>query len=439
MSNGELQTVVNFRKPDSHDVRAAPFQLTLSSTPFVIDFRALPGSDLAGTPFRPSGVYIDNTQGTDKLTVLVNELNYRMVCKAGELINLPYPAAKYSSVGITGEGQATVIFVDYPVEPYESSLTEIAPVVTEWGTITGDIFAQGDLQAEFDLKPDGTNDGGIQFNTTDVAVAPSIYSPVANTLVTSPPSNSEAISFSLFGQNIHVGPGNIINGGHIVGCIGWSINNSNTTMAMGIGVEGRFDNAGGGVTTRGQGLLGLVTAQSGTITGAYGSRSEFQSFPGASITRCVGYDSNVGINAGTISAYVGFSQPRITGVVPAPANMRSFENLEPHAPISSAAPICSAAWELVAVSTGFSYTIPDHIDDIQLHAGAAVAMGTVTFPNPANVTDGMLLYIGSTNGVTALTLNGNGATILNPATALSSGAVVIYKFYGRGTNVWVRR
>lgn len=147
----DLKLVVNYAAPSAGFTRACPIQATFTAVPFNIDFKALEGSNLADTPFRPTGVYIDNTQSVNPLTVMINELNYRIICPAGASLNLPYPAPAYSTASITGNGPASLIFVDYPVKPYSSSAGG-AQVATAWGTITGTLSAQTDLQNALNLK-----------------------------------------------------------------------------------------------------------------------------------------------------------------------------------------------------------------------------------------------------------------------------------------------
>jgi len=119
MSNG-LTQVINYMIPAVGTPRAYLQSGVLSATPVAIDFRSVSGGGIDGQPFRPSGVFIDNTQGVDTLTVVLNEISYRITCPAGESVNLQFPAPVQLSVAITGDGQATLVFVDFPVIPYRS-------------------------------------------------------------------------------------------------------------------------------------------------------------------------------------------------------------------------------------------------------------------------------------------------------------------------------
>lgn len=120
MSNG-LQQTINFMLPAVGTPRGyVEFNTFVPGTPVNIDFRNVSGGSIDGQPFRPSGVYIDNTNGTGDLSVKINEMQYTMICPAGGMLNLPFPAPTDLSVTINGNGDATIIFVDTPVQPYRS-------------------------------------------------------------------------------------------------------------------------------------------------------------------------------------------------------------------------------------------------------------------------------------------------------------------------------
>lgn len=119
MSNG-LQQVINYMIPAVGTPRAYLQSGVLSATPVVLDFRNVSGGGFDGQPFRPSGVFIDNTQGTGPLSITIVEMSYQIVCPAGQSLNLQFPAPTDITANITGAGQATVVFVDFPVIPYRS-------------------------------------------------------------------------------------------------------------------------------------------------------------------------------------------------------------------------------------------------------------------------------------------------------------------------------
>lgn len=119
MSNGIL-SVTNYLIPPVGGPRAYVQAGTLSATPVFLDFRETSGGQIDGQPFRPNGVFIDNTQGTGDLIVELIEISYRIRCLAGQSLNSQFPAPINCTFNITGDGVATVVFVDFPVFPDRS-------------------------------------------------------------------------------------------------------------------------------------------------------------------------------------------------------------------------------------------------------------------------------------------------------------------------------
>lgn len=96
--------------------------------PDVIDFRQIA---LDGQPYRPSGVFVDNTRNSDPLTVVVNEIGFTIIVPAGANVATPYPAPIQHSVTIIGNGEAVLVFVDFPVIP--QGFDGGAGAVSPWG------------------------------------------------------------------------------------------------------------------------------------------------------------------------------------------------------------------------------------------------------------------------------------------------------------------
>ncbi|HKY45374.1 MAG TPA: hypothetical protein VJM50_19940 [Pyrinomonadaceae bacterium] len=161
MSDG-LQQVINYMIPAVGTPRGYVWTGTLSSTPVTIDFRNVSGGGIDGQPFRPSGIFIDNTRGTGNVVVTINEISYQMICLTGELLNLQFPAPIDVTASFIGLGEATLVFVDFPVLPYRNLASAIPSVL--WGSISGTLADQTDLQAELDNKitePGGQTEGDV--------------------------------------------------------------------------------------------------------------------------------------------------------------------------------------------------------------------------------------------------------------------------------------
>lgn len=117
MSNG-LFPATNYLIPQVGTPRGYVYSAVLTATATFLDFRSILGGSIDAQPFRPAGVFIDNSQGVDDLVIVVNEISYRMICPAGEQRNLQFPAPVDATFNISGDGQATVVFVDFPVMPF---------------------------------------------------------------------------------------------------------------------------------------------------------------------------------------------------------------------------------------------------------------------------------------------------------------------------------
>lgn len=112
------QPVSNYLVPATGSPNMYAVHETFSAAPFIVDFSQI---SLNGLAFRPSGVIIDNTAGTGDLDVLIPQASFNVICKAGATLMMPYPALQNHTASITGLGDATVIFVDFPLMPYSSA------------------------------------------------------------------------------------------------------------------------------------------------------------------------------------------------------------------------------------------------------------------------------------------------------------------------------
>ncbi len=79
-------------------------------------------------PFVPQGAFIDNSQGTGPLQILIQPVNYTVTVPAGIVSQVQFPAPPRPVMYITGQGQASIIFVDFPVLP-NNGLVDIGNTV----------------------------------------------------------------------------------------------------------------------------------------------------------------------------------------------------------------------------------------------------------------------------------------------------------------------
>lgn len=92
-------------------------------------------------------------------------------------------------------------------------------------------------------------------------------------------------------------------------------------------------------------------------------------------------------------------------------------------------------------ANGFSVTITPAVDGqnvyLLLTPTGAFAAGTIVLPLVANCIDGQTLLCNTTQAVTALTLNGNGASVIGGPTTLATNAFFKLRFDGVSNN-WYR-
>jgi hypothetical protein len=127
---GSAIKTTNYLIPSSGGTQGVPVIGVFSAQAEIIDWRQY-SNDIDG-PFEPQGVYIDNTQGAGVLTVNVyaggnaSALGtpfWSVTCAAGARATQNFPAPDGQIVSITGNGQATVVFVNYPVLPEADAVT----------------------------------------------------------------------------------------------------------------------------------------------------------------------------------------------------------------------------------------------------------------------------------------------------------------------------
>jgi hypothetical protein len=129
--NQSLFSTTNYMVPAGGTTHAVQVQGEFSNVPYVIDWRQY---KIDNFPFQPQGVFIDNTNGTTPLNIVVGPLGWKVSCPAGEQIQTQFPAPNGQTCSITGDqnNTAQVIFVDFPVLPSGQGASNAQPV-------TGDV------------------------------------------------------------------------------------------------------------------------------------------------------------------------------------------------------------------------------------------------------------------------------------------------------------
>ena len=89
------------------------------------------------------------------------------------------------------------------------------------------------------------------------------------------------------------------------------------------------------------------------------------------------------------------------------------------------------AYDYQVLTTGFSYTFAAGTQVLVINPAGTLATGTITMP--ASPSDGMTITVESTQQVTALTMSGNGGTIVGAATQLIPNQPLSWVYRSTGT------
>lgn len=121
LNNGQFKTT-NYMVPSNGQTHAVTVQGQFSAVPYLIDWRQYA---IDNEKFQPQGVFIDNTQGTVPLVIVILPINYTVTCPAGLTLQAQFPAPNGQTCTVTGDpnNTATVIFVDFPVLPSSNQAT----------------------------------------------------------------------------------------------------------------------------------------------------------------------------------------------------------------------------------------------------------------------------------------------------------------------------
>lgn len=142
---------INYLVPAEGNTHGAVVTGNFSATPFDVDWQQY--SQQNGK-FIPQGVFIDNTQGTGDLTLTIPQVPYNIICKQGSVKQAQFPAPNNQTCSIVGSGQATLIFVDFPVLPS-----------------AGDVIVDGTVNVNLQssaitlpVQPSATGTGGVPYS-----------------------------------------------------------------------------------------------------------------------------------------------------------------------------------------------------------------------------------------------------------------------------------
>lgn len=154
----QQNNVSNYLVPAAGQTHAATLNGIFSATPQLIDWRQF---SVDNFPFQPQGVFIDNSAGTSPIVINIQPINYNVSCGTGAIGQFQFPAPDNQTCSITGNGQATLVFVDFPVLPNagETNIT---------GTVNVDIVSPNPLPTS-----PSVNSAGVPYQI-DLIPTPSV-------------------------------------------------------------------------------------------------------------------------------------------------------------------------------------------------------------------------------------------------------------------------
>ncbi len=111
-------------------------------------------------------------------------------------------------------------------------------------------------------------------------------------------------------------------------------------------------------------------------------------------------------------------------------------NIAADSSITTLAAKASTAGSFQVPSTGFTITIANNTEFLNLDPAGTLLAGTINLP--AAPIDGQIIEVASTQTVTTLTVSGNGNTIKNAPTTIIAGTGFSYRYHLANTT-WYRR
>ena len=181
LSIGAGNGTSNYLVPAGGGTHAIPLTGVLGATPVVIDWAQY---SVDNFPFQPQGVFVDNSAGAgdvviDILTGVNGVVFWTVTVPAGAVQAVSFPAPNGQAMSITGDGEANLIFVDFPVLPSGTD-------VTVSNTVNVDIVSPNPVPTAPTV-----NAAGTPYQNTEVPV---LVTPFFNNTITGATTSSGNIT-----------------------------------------------------------------------------------------------------------------------------------------------------------------------------------------------------------------------------------------------------
>ncbi len=104
----------NYLVPSNGTTHVYLTSLSASASPATGNFASL---QFDGVPFRPQGVWIDNTNGTGEAIVTIQPIGFSIKVPAGANMAANFPSTENLKYSVTGSGNVNLFWADFPLLP----------------------------------------------------------------------------------------------------------------------------------------------------------------------------------------------------------------------------------------------------------------------------------------------------------------------------------
>lgn len=224
--------------------------------------------------------------------------------------------------------------------------------------------------------------------------------------------------------------------GHTAGVLNWYRHEGAGNPVLAIANENKFENVTvGAVISKGWVNETQLASNSGTITELILNSARIVNNTGT-LNTTYAFPLFVEANTGTMGTLFHGYFPDLTAITGITTKW-AFRVLDPAALIYSAAPIFSNDIDYFSpAATGFTVALAARRTKVVMTPSTAFASGTVQFPPVAGVLDGQTLEVMISQDVTAITWNGNGATVFGAPSTIKSGQSLSFIYLGAISYWW---
>lgn len=200
------------------------------------------------------------------------------------------------------------------------------------------------------------------------------------------------------------------------------------TVGRALAHEARLSAASGATITEMTGYEAVLSENLSVINTLYLNRSTIETNDG-SISNAKGYAVDKVTGGGSLTNLVGFEFGNLSAL--SSTNRKSFSNLDPGAPVVSAAPVIDQSIVIYSPSANnFDVAISSDIQFVRLTPVDVYNNLNISFAPLNELINGQMVHITISKEVRKVTwIPGIGVTVVNAPTSLDAGQTVTFKFH----------